>query len=106
MTGFFISCAALVYALYLLFEHYVHGDHLPGWATLSVGMMFLSGVQLLALGVIAEYLGRTFEEVKQRPIFIIAEDSRQKASTHAGSPVYDATPLITDARLPDTPAIP
>ena len=77
------------------------GDHLPGWATLSVGMMFSSGVQLLALGVIAEYLGRTFEEAKQRPIFIIAEDSRQKAGTHAASPVYDATQLVTDARLPE-----
>ncbi len=106
VTGVLISCTALLYALYLLFEHYVHGDHLPGWATLSVGMMFLSGVQLLALGVIAEYLGRTFEEVKQRPIFIIAEDSRQKSSPHAASPVYDATPLLSDARLPKTPAIP
>jgi hypothetical protein len=106
IAGFFISCTSLLYAIYLLFEHYVLGDHLPGWATLSVGMMFLSGVQLLALGVIAEYLGRTFEEAKQRPIFIIAEDSRQKASTHAVSPVYDATPLVVDACLPETPAIP
>jgi len=105
MTGIFISGSSMLYALYLLFEHYVHGDHLPGWATLSVGMMFLSGVQLLALGVIAEYLGRTFEEVKQRPVYIIAEDSRQKASSHAASPVYDATPLLTDARLPETPAL-
>ena len=105
VAGLFISCSSLLYGFYLLFEHYVLGDHLPGWATLSVGMMFLSGVQLLALGVIAEYLGRTFEEVKQRPIFIIAEDSRQRASTHAASPVYDATPLVTAARLPKTPAI-
>ena len=61
--------------------------------------MFSSGVQLLALGVIAEYLGRTFEEAKQRPIFIIAEDSRQRAGTHAASPVYDATQL-RDGRAP------
>jgi len=106
MAGFVISSTSLLYGFYLLFEHYVLGDHLPGWATLSVGMMFLSGVQLLALGVIAEYLGRTFEEVKQRPLFIIAEDSRQKARPHAASPVYDATPLVADARLPDTPTIP
>jgi len=106
IAGFIISCSALLYGFYLLFEHYVLGDHLPGWATLSVGMMFSSGVQLLALGVIAEYLGRTFEEVKQRPIFIVAEDSWHKAGTHAASPVYDATPLLTDARLPKTPAIP
>ncbi len=97
MAGLCISGSALLYACYLLFEHYVHGDHLPGWATLSVGMMFLSGVQLLALGVIAEYLGRTFEEVKQRPVFIIAEDSSEKARPHAASPVYDATARVEDA---------
>jgi glycosyltransferase involved in cell wall biosynthesis len=106
IAGVLISCTALLYGFYLLFEHYVLGDHLPGWATLSVGMMFSSGVQLLALGVIAEYLGRTFEEVKQRPIFIVAEDSRQKATTHAASPVYNATPLVVEARLPKTPVIP
>jgi polyisoprenyl-phosphate glycosyltransferase len=106
LAGFVISCAALLYACYLLFEHYVLGDHLPGWATLSVGMMFLSGVQLVALGAIAEYLGRTFEETKQRPIFIVAEDSRQRASTHAALPVYDATALVADARLPERQAIP
>jgi polyisoprenyl-phosphate glycosyltransferase len=106
VAGFIISCSALLYGFYLLFEHYVLGDHLPGWTTLSVGMMFSSGVQLLALGIIAEYLGRTFEEVKQRPIFIIAEDSQRRAGTHAASPVYDATQLVTDARLPKTPAIP
>ncbi|MFZ1108320.1 MAG: glycosyltransferase family 2 protein [Rhodomicrobium sp.] len=102
LAGFLVSGTSLFYAGYLLFEHYVNGDHLPGWATLSVGMMFLSGVQLLALGVIAEYLGRTFDEVKQRPVFIVAEDSRQKARPHAEAPVHDATTMARDARLPET----
>jgi glycosyltransferase involved in cell wall biosynthesis len=106
ITGLFMSITSTLYALYLLFEHFVQGDHLPGWATLSVGMMFLSGVQLLALGVIGEYLGRTFEESKQRPIYIVAEDTRLKASSHAASPVYNATPIVADARLPDTAALP
>jgi polyisoprenyl-phosphate glycosyltransferase len=106
IAGLIISLSSLFYGAYLLFEHFVEGDHLPGWTTLSVGMMFLSGVQLLALGVIGEYLGRTFEEAKQRPVYIVAEDSRVKGSTHAASPVYDATQLVADARLPDTPAIP
>ncbi len=105
-AGFVISCTALLYACYLLFEHYVLGDHLPGWATLSVGMMFLSGVQLLALGAIAEYLGRTFEEAKQRPIFIIAEDSRQRFGAHSASHVYGATALVADVRLSETQAVP
>ena len=103
--GLIVSLTAFSYMLFLLFEHFVWGDHLPGWATLSVGMMFLSGVQLLALGVIGEYLGRTFEEAKQRPPYIVAEDSQMKARTHAASPVYDATARVAEAQLPDTPAI-
>ncbi len=74
-AGVIVSIASILYGIYLLFEHYVQGDQLPGWATLAVGMMFLSGIQLLSLGIIAEYLGRVFEEVKQRPLYIIAEDS-------------------------------
>ncbi len=102
IAGLIISLSSLFYGFFLLFEHFVEGDHLPGWATLSVGMMFLSGVQLLALGVIGEYLGRTFEEAKQRPIFVIAEDTRLKASRRSAPLVYDATPRVIEAGLSDT----
>ena len=70
--GLAVSAAAIVYGLYLVGEHF-SGRQVPGWATLAVGMMVLSGVQLLSLGVIAEYLGRVFNEVKQRPMYIVAE---------------------------------
>lgn len=73
--GLLVSAASIVFGCYLLFEHYVLNDHLPGWATLAVGTMFLSGLQLLALGVIAEYVGRTFEESKQRPLYVVSYDS-------------------------------
>lgn len=105
LVGLFISATSLLYGVYLLFEHFVQGDHLPGWATLSVGMMFLSGVQLLALGVIGEYLGRTFEEAKQRPVYIVAEDTKLKGSTTPAPPVYDAASRVHDASLPGPPAI-
>ncbi|MBT3070657.1 glycosyltransferase family 2 protein [Rhodomicrobium sp. Az07] len=98
LTGLLISSIAFLYGCYLLFEHYVQGSRVPGWPTLAVGMMFLSGVQLLALGVIAEYLGRTFEEAKQRPIYIVAEDNRAKSPPHAPSPVHDGTPCVAEAR--------
>ena len=104
IAGLFISATSLFYGFYLLFEHFVEGDHLPGWATLSVGMLFLSGVQLLALGVIGEYLGRTFEEAKQRPVYIVAEDTNNKASVRPAPPVYDAGPRVPDSDAPDTPA--
>ena len=106
IAGLAISATSLLYGCFLLFEHFVEGDHLPGWATLSVGMMFLSGVQLLALGVIGEYLGRTFEEAKQRPIYIVAEDTRLKAGSRPAQTAYDAAPKAAEARLPGTRAIP
>jgi glycosyltransferase involved in cell wall biosynthesis len=77
VAGVGISLLSILYGIYLLFEHYVMGGQPPGWATVTVGIMFLSGLQLLALGIIAEYLGRTFEEVKQRPLYIVAEDSSE-----------------------------
>lgn len=72
VLGLLVSLSSLVYGLYLSFEHF-SGHQLPGWATLAVGTMFLSGIQLLSLGAIAEYLGRVFTEVKQRPVYIVAE---------------------------------
>jgi polyisoprenyl-phosphate glycosyltransferase len=106
LAGLIISATALFYGFYLLIEHYViEGDHVPGWATLAVGMMFSAGVQLLALGVIAEYLGRTFEEAKQRPIYIVAEDTKLKPALRAPSPVYDAASRVPDADKPETPAV-
>ena len=43
----------------------------PGWASLAVIVLFFSGVQLIVLGIIGEYLGRIFDEVKNRPHFIV-----------------------------------
>ena len=44
---------------------------MPGWATVVAGIMFSAGVQLICLGVMGEYVGRIYEEVKQRPIYVI-----------------------------------
>jgi hypothetical protein len=49
------------------------GVHVLGWASLVSLMMFLSGVQLLALGTIGEYVGRIFLESKRRPLYIVEE---------------------------------
>lgn len=105
-VGLFISVTSLFYGLYLLFEHFVQHDHLAGWATLAVGMMFLSGVQLLALGVIAEYLGRTFEEAKQRPLYIIAEDSGAGIRAPVPPPLFEETPALIEERTREETLIP
>ena len=77
VAGVFVSAASVVYGCFLIAEHLFGGTQIPpGWSTLAVGMMFLSGLQLLCLGVIGEYLGRIFQEVKARPLYVVAEDSR------------------------------
>jgi glycosyltransferase involved in cell wall biosynthesis len=95
MAGLFISATSFLFGVYLLIEHYSGGNHLPGWATLAVGMMFFSGLQLLALGLISEYLAGMFEEVKQRPLYIIAEDIGGLTSVPAGAVIAEVLP--TDA---------
>ena len=62
--------------MWIVVEHYTSGsDNVPGWATLAVSAMFFSGVQLLSIGILGEYVGRIFDEVKQRPVYLVRHDS-------------------------------
>jgi hypothetical protein len=56
----------------------VHGNAVSGWPTLTVALMFFSGIQLLSIGILGEYIGRIFTEVKQRPLYVIAEDIKEE----------------------------
>lgn len=73
LLGAAISLVAFIYAVIVLVETLVFGTDLPGFPTLVISIMFFSGVQLISLGVLGEYLGRVYEEVKARPLFIVAE---------------------------------
>ena len=72
-TGY---AAAILAVLYLLsvFVQKLLGYTVEGWATIMVAMLFLGSVQLICLGIIGEYLGRIFNEVKPRPMYVIEED--------------------------------
>jgi glycosyltransferase involved in cell wall biosynthesis len=74
LFGVLISTIATVYALYLIIDTWLFGAKTPGFASIMCGMLFLGGIQLISLGVIGEYIGRIFNEVKNRPIYIVAED--------------------------------
>lgn len=67
-----ISFLALVYGL--IIKYLFPQQAIPGWASIFVGLLFLGGVQLICLGVLGEYLGRIYEEVKQRPLYIADEE--------------------------------
>jgi polyisoprenyl-phosphate glycosyltransferase len=74
ILGFTISLAALAYAVYFLVLTLVFGADVPGFPSLIISIMFLSGVQLISLGVLGEYVGRIYEEVKERPLYLVAEE--------------------------------
>jgi polyisoprenyl-phosphate glycosyltransferase len=71
--GLLISAAAFIYALIFLIDTLVYGIDLPGFPSLIISIMMLSGVQLISLGVLGEYIGRIYEEVKARPLYLVAE---------------------------------
>ncbi len=71
--GVFTSFAALVYMLVIVTRTLILGVDVPGYASLLVVILFFSGINLICLGVIGEYLGRIFIEVKQRPLYLVRE---------------------------------
>lgn len=71
--GLFVSALAIAFGCWILVRTLVWGADLPGYPSIIVAIMLLSGVQLIGLGVLGEYLGRIFAEVKRRPLFILRE---------------------------------
>jgi glycosyltransferase involved in cell wall biosynthesis len=77
--GFTVSAVAFIYALvvvaFKLFSLKPPG-YTPGWASTIVAVLFLGGVQLMSLGILGEYLGRVYDEVKGRPLYLISDIER------------------------------
>lgn len=73
IMGLVVSVGTFVYMCYFLLKTLIVGEEVQGFPTLIVTMLFLGGVQLLSLGIIGEYLGRIFNETKNRPVYLIRE---------------------------------
>jgi hypothetical protein len=73
--GVVVAMFALAFGLWIVAEHFLYGNNIPGWATLVCGMMFFSGVQLISIGILGEYVGRIFDEVKQRPVYLVGSET-------------------------------
>ncbi|MDJ0601888.1 MAG: glycosyltransferase family 2 protein [Crocosphaera sp.] len=71
--GLFLSLIAFTYGSFLIIRTIILGIDVPGYASLMVTMLFIGGVQLITLGILGEYLGRIYEETKQRPLYLIRE---------------------------------
>ena len=74
LFGLLISLVAFIYMAIILVKTLLYGDAVRGYPTLMVTVLFFSGIQLIFLGVIGEYLGRVYEEVKGRPLFLVREE--------------------------------
>jgi glycosyltransferase involved in cell wall biosynthesis len=70
--GTLLALIAIGYGVWVVIEHFTQGHDVPGWATIVAGLMFFSGIQLLTIGILGEYLGRVYDEVKRRPRYLIA----------------------------------
>lgn len=72
--GLLVSLFAFGYAMIILVKTLIYGVDVPGFPSLIISVMFFAGVQLISLGVLGEYLGRMYEEVKGRPLFLVSEE--------------------------------
>ncbi len=80
LSGFAVSGVAFLIMLYTLYSRFVSHDYQPGWASLMISVLFMGGVQLIAIGIIGEYIGRLSADVRQRPLYLIADTNiRQEA---------------------------
>ncbi|NBR28775.1 MAG: glycosyltransferase, partial [Betaproteobacteria bacterium] len=69
--GFIIAFFAFLYGLYILFLALFHGSPVTGWSSLIVSFYFIGGIIIAILGILGIYLGKTYDETKQRPLYVI-----------------------------------
>lgn len=82
--GLVTAAGAFLFAVAVVVKAALYGDRVAGWPTMMAVILFLGGVQLIALGLIGEYLGRLYEESKQRPLYLV--------DSGIGPGLVDATP--------------
>ena len=73
LCGIVVSLLAFAYLVYIVFKTLIVGEPVPGYPTLMVTILFLGGLQLIALGIIGEYLSHIFNETKRRPGYFVRE---------------------------------
>ena len=80
IVGFIVSLFAFLYMIYVFIKALIWGDPVQGYPTLVILILFLGGIQLLSLGIIGEYIGRIYNETKNRPDYIVREFNGKKES--------------------------
>jgi polyisoprenyl-phosphate glycosyltransferase len=75
--GILISFVAFLFGLYYLTYTLIHGQSIAGWTSLIVSLYFLSGIIISILGMIGIYIGKIFDETKNRPLYLIANKTEK-----------------------------
>lgn len=79
VIGVILTILAIIYLIYILVAAIAFGIPVPGWTSIIVVLLVVSGVQLISIGVIAQYVGMIFEQVKGRPLYVLKQERRQRA---------------------------
>ncbi len=70
--GIVLGFLSLIVLGHVLFVKFFTNDAVPGWATITVSILFFNAIQLMGIGILGEYIGRIFEEIKHRPLYLVA----------------------------------
>ena len=76
--GIFMCLVAFVSIIIIIVKTFLIGDPVSGWPSLVCIILFVGGIQLLCMGIIGQYLAKTYLETKKRPIYIIKETEKTK----------------------------
>ena len=74
LIGMLAALVAFLYGSWVVLAYFIWGNRVSGWSTLIVCILLFSGLQMMSLGVVGEYIARIFEEVKRRPVYIVSEE--------------------------------
>lgn len=74
--GLFVAALSFVYGLWMIVDKLAFGNPVPGYPSLLVSILFLGGIQLIGIGVLGEYIGRIYIESKQRPRYLLKEETK------------------------------
>ena len=72
-AGCLMALLSFLYGGFLVAEYLTNGNHVSGWTTIVVSLMLFAGIQMISLGIVGEYIGRVFEEVKARPLYVVKQ---------------------------------
>lgn len=78
ISGFLCAFAGLILILYTLYSRFILKDYEKGWSSLMITIIFLGGIQLIGIGIIGEYISRIYDNIRNRPLYIIDETNINK----------------------------